>query len=309
MTTVVITGGAGFIGSHIADLFVNMGWRVRVFDNFRTGKRENLAHQNGALDILEGDVRDCGAVERAIADADYVVHQAAAVSVVESVERPRETFDINVTGTLNVLEAARGAGARKVVIASSCAVYGDGPVPAREAQELRPLSPYAASKMAAEALARSYSRSFRLPTVCLRYFNVFGPRQDPSSPYSGVIALFADRLGRGERAAIYGDGGQTRDFIYVEDVARANALACERPADGIALNVGTGRGISVRDLHSDIARLLGQTPEPVYAPAREGEIYHSRCDPAKITKCLNFRAETAFREGLRRTLDWYRAQR
>ena len=305
MSKFLITGGAGFIGSHLAEALVREGHTVRILDNFRTGRRKNLAGIRGKVDILKGDIRDRRAVQAAVRGMDYILHQASLVSVAESVEHPEETLDVNVNGTLNVLQAARKAKVRRVVLASSCAVYGAGPVPAKEDQAPLPLSPYAVSKLAAESLAISFYHSYALPVTCLRYFNVFGPRQDPDSPYSGVIAVFASRAVSGEPVTIFGDGRQTRDFIYVADVVRANLLACtsERAA-GRVCNIGTGRGRSLMDLRSDLSALRG-APMPVqYAAARAGDIYHSRSDPSRARRLLGFRPQTDFREGLADTLEW-----
>jgi UDP-glucose 4-epimerase len=305
LASYLITGGAGFIGSHIAAALSTEGHRVRILDNFRSGKRSNLAEFPG-VEVLEGDVRDPVAVASAVEGIEFIFHLAALVSVVESVERPEEALAVNVQGTWNVLNAARKSGARRVVLSSSCAVYGDGPVPARETQAPRPLSPYAASKLASEALALSASASLQLPTVCLRYFNVFGPRQDASSPYSGVIAIYAARLAKGEPVIIYGDGRQTRDFIFVEDVVRANRWACDcHDAAGGVWNIGTGRGRSVRELFQTLSTLFGVTGEARYNPARAGEIRHSRCDSSAARR-LGFRARVDFREGLRQTVAWYK---
>ena len=235
----------------MAETLVREGHAVRIFDNFSTGKRKNLAALRGKVDVRKGDIRDRREVQSAMRGVDYVLHHAAMVSVAESVERPEETLDVNVTGTLNVLQAARRAKVRRVVMASSCAVYGAGRLPAKEDQAPHALSPYAASKLAGESLAVSFFQSYGLPVVCLRYFNVFGPRQDPSSPYSGVIAIFASRAISGGGVTVYGDGRQTRDFIYVADVVRANRLACETErAAGQVMNIGTGRGRSLLQLHS-----------------------------------------------------------
>ncbi|MBN1439823.1 MAG: NAD-dependent epimerase/dehydratase family protein [Anaerolineales bacterium] len=307
MANYLITGGAGFIGSHLAESLVRQGHTVRILDNFLTGKRSNLAGIRGKAEVIKGDIRDKRAVLAAVRGMEYVLHHAALVSVAESVERPEETLDININGTLNVLQSARKAGVRRVVMASSCAVYGSGRIPAREDQAPRPLSPYAVSKLAGEALALSFHHSYGLPAACLRYFNVFGPRQDPSSPYSGVIAIFSARAVAGEPVTIYGDGRQTRDFIYVADVVDANLRACEsETAPGRAMNVGTGRGRSLLQLRSDLADLLGAPLAVRHAPPRSGDIYHSRGDPALARKLIGFRPRTDFRAGLAATLDWQR---
>jgi nucleoside-diphosphate-sugar epimerase len=305
LSTYLITGGAGFIGSHLAENLVREGHAVRILDNFSTGKRKNLAALRGKADVCKGDIRDRRAVQSAMRGVDYVLHHAAMVSVAESVERPEETLDVNVTGTLNVLQAARRAKVRRVVMASSCAVYGAGRLPAKEDQAPHALSPYAASKLAGESLAVSFFESYGLPVVCLRYFNVFGPRQDPSSPYSGVIAIFASRAISGGGVTVYGDGRQTRDFIYVADVVRANRLACETErAAGQVMNIGTGRGRSLLQLHSEISSLCGARIPLAFAAPRSGDIYHSHCDPSRARRLLGFQAKVDFRTGLAETLNW-----
>jgi UDP-glucose 4-epimerase len=305
----LITGGAGFIGSHLAETLSARGHSVRVLDNFQTGRRRNLAALRGRVEIVRGDVRDRRAVRAAVQGADYVLHQAALVSVTQSLDRPEETLDVNLNGTMTLLQAARKAGVRRVVMASSCAVYGDGPIPAREDQAPAPLSPYAVSKLAAETLAVSFFHSYGFPVACLRYFNVFGPRQDPRSPYSGVIAIFTSHAAAGKPVTIYGDGRQTRDFVFVADVVAANLLACEAEgAAGRAVNVGTGRGRSLLDLRAEIDALSGTPLQTVSAAARPGDIYHSRSDPSLARKLLGFRAQTDFRAGLRQTLDWQRTE-
>ncbi|MGD0173448.1 MAG: NAD-dependent epimerase/dehydratase family protein [Anaerolineales bacterium] len=307
MSKYLITGGAGFIGSHLAESLVGRGHSVRILDNFSTGRKDNLSAVFGRVEILEGDIRDRNAVRTAVAGMDFVLHQAALVSVTQSVENPEETLAVNVGGTLNVMQAAREARIRKVVLASSCAVYGAGPIPAREEQATMPLSPYAASKLAGESFALSYYSSYQLPCVCLRYFNVFGPRQDFHSPYSGVIAIFIARAVAGMPVTIYGDGRQTRDFIYVGDVVRANILACESDrADGRVLNIGSGRGRSILDLRSELEALCGVRLKLELSAPRTGDIRHSRCAPKRARALLGFSPKTDFRAGLDATLRWQR---
>jgi len=308
LSTYLITGGAGFIGSHTVESLARDGHTVRVLDNFRAGKRENLRAVAGPVDLREGDIRDRAAVSEAMRGVEFVIHLAALVSVTASVEDPPETLAVNIDGTLNVLTAAYEAGVRRVVLASSSAVYGDGAVPARETQTLMPLSPYAVSKLALEGLAKSFQHNRGLETVCLRYFNVFGPRQTADSPYSGVIAVFADRILAGAPVTIYGDGRQTRDFIFVEDVVRANRMACTAAdAAGGVMNIGTGRGRTLRELHRELASLVGGRIELRFAAARPGDIYHSRCDASRARKLLGFAPQTDFRTGLERTLAERRA--
>jgi UDP-glucose 4-epimerase len=302
----LITGGAGFIGSHLAESLIRDGQRVRVLDNFHSGKRSHLEEMPG-VEIIEGDIREFNTVRQAAAGMDYILHLAALVSVIESVEHPDETLAVNVQGTWNVLQAAKEAQVQRIVLSSSCAIYGDGPIPAKESQAARPLSPYAASKLADEALALSMASSYQLPVACLRYFNVYGPRQDPSSPYSGAIAIFTSHFVQNQSVTIYGDGRQTRDFIYVEDVVRANRWACaSNLAIGGAWNIGTGRGRSILELIQTLSSLCNTRIETHHAPARPGEIYHSRSDPT-AAKRLGFQAEVDFREGLRKTVAWYKS--
>ena len=307
MTRYLITGGAGFIGSHLAQTLAAQGAQVRILDNFSTGRRENLQTVESQVEILEGDIRDIALVQRTMQGVDYVLHQAARVSVVESLEDPQTTHAVNLSGTLNVLLEARAAAVQRVVMASSSAVYGDGAVPASEEQTLLPLSPYAVSKLAGEAYARTFTTAFGVETVALRYFNVYGPRQDPTSEYSGVIARFAEALLAGAPVTIYGDGEQTRDFIFVDDVVRANLLACRAvDAPGRAVNVGTGVRRTVRDLLQLMAQQAGVLPEVRFVPARPGEIRHSCCVPDQARDWIGFRAQVSLSEGLQQTLAWYR---
>ncbi len=307
MTRYLITGGAGFIGSHLVHALAAQGAQVRVLDNFSTGRRENLQAVEGQVEIVEGDIRNLAIVQHAMRGVDYVLHQAARVSVVESLADPHTTHAVNLSGTLNVLMEARAAGVQRVVLASSSAVYGDGPVPAREEQTLLPLSPYAVTKLACEAYARTFTSALGLETVALRYFNVYGPRQDPTSEYSGVIARFAEALLGGKSATIYGDGEQTRDFVFVDDVVRANLLAC-RAADaaGRAVNIGTGIGRTVRELLELMVQQAGVLAEVSFEPVRSGEIRHSCCDPDQARDWIGFRAQVGLPEGLGQTLAWYR---
>ena len=304
MAHYLVTGGAGFIGSHIATALIARGDHVRVFDNFSTGKRANLAHLPQA-EIVEGDLRDRAAVLAAARGADYVIHHAAMVSVTQSMIDPVTTTAVNVTGTLHVLEAARLAGARRMVLASSCAVYGDNDeLPLKEISQTRPLSPYAASKLTGEILCQTYYRAYGLPTVCLRYFNIFGPRQDPNGEYAAVIPKFAQRLMAGQPPTVYGDGTQTRDFVHVSDVVRANLLACERDgAIGQVLNVASGRGTSLLVLIDALNTLLGVSIGPVFEAARPGDIRHSRGDGALIATTLGFRPETGLIAGLKTVIE------
>lgn len=308
MRRVLVTGGGGFIGSHLVDALVQRGAAVRVLDNFSTGRRENLAHLDSRVEILEGDVRNPEHVEAAVRGVDLVFHQAAFISVPESLQDPQTCFAVNVDGTAMLLEAARRQGVRKVVLASSTAIYGDaGDFPLTEDTLPRPLSPYALSKQVNELYGNLYSRLFDLPVVALRYFNVYGPRQRPDSPYAAVLPLFLKHLLRGEPLTIFGDGRQTRDFIFVEDVARANLLAAESNATGEAFNICTGQEVSLLDIVETLHQITGRQPTLRYETPRAGDIYRSVGDPQKAAMALNFRARVSLEEGLRRTLDWMEA--
>ena len=300
----LVTGGAGFIGSHIVARLLAGGAAVRVFDNESSGDFGRLDGLAGDLERVRGDIRDVVALGRAMAGVDRVFHKAAEVSVPRSVEDPATTYAVNVTGTLNVLEAARAAGVRRVVMASSSAVYGDDPeMPKREGMAPRPISPYASSKLADEGLCEVYLRCYGLETVALRYFNVYGPGQDPSSPYAAVIPKFVEAIAAGRRPVIFGDGEQTRDFVYVGDVVEANLLAMAAPgAPGRALNIATGGGISLNRMLGVMGDVYGRALTAEHQPERAGDVKHSLADPSLAAEALGFRATTPFAEGLRRTL-------
>jgi len=302
---VLVTGGAGFIGSHLVEALVAEGRTVRVVDNLATGHRKNLAHLEGSFEWLEGDCADFRVCLEATKDVTHVLHEAAIPSVPRSVAEPLESHASGPTATLNLLEAARLAGARRFVFAASSSAYGDtDELPKHEGMLPNPLSPYAAAKLAGEHYVRVYARTMGLDGVSLRYFNVFGPRQDPSSPYSGVISLFARLMAEGRRPLIYGDGGQTRDFTYVANVVRANLLALksERPLGGEALNVGTGLRISLLDLINAINATLGTKLEPEFQPTRAGDVRDSQASLDRIKAVLGYEPAVDFEEGLRRTL-------
>jgi UDP-glucose 4-epimerase len=313
--SVLITGGAGFIGSHAAEALLADGESVRVLDNFTTGRRENLAGMAGSLDVIEGDIRDRATVARAAAGCDRVLHLAAIASVTRSFDDPAETEAVNVAGTANVLAAAKDAGARRVVLASSCAIYGTtDALPVTEAAPPHPESPYAQSKLDGEALCRAACDGGKdgeragFDAGVLRFFNVYGPRQDPSSDYSGVIAIFMDRLSGARPCTVYGDGYQTRDFVFVKDVV----VACRAALDGQTLaaepiNVGTGIETSLRDVLAALALASGREPVVQYAAAREGDILRSRAACERAAERLGFRAARAFTQGLADTWSWYRA--
>lgn len=305
----LVTGGAGFIGSQLVRSLLQDGHQVRVLDNFSTGKRSNLHDKGSEIELIEGDIRDKAAVENAVQGMDYVFHQAAYVSVPGSMEEPEKCFEVNVAGTVTLLAAALAAGVTRVVQASSSAIYGNpARVPIDEDDEQGALSPYAASKRAMEIYGELYTQAFGLAVVSLRYFNVYGPRQSPASDYAAVIPLFIDRLANGEPPVIHGDGRQTRDFIFVEDVARANLTAAQSPVGpGTAFNICTGEGRTILHLLETLGELFpGPDPDPRYTGPRAGDIRHSVGSPRKAQTQLGFHAQTSFRAGLKKTVAWFR---
>ncbi len=306
MSLYLVTGGAGFIGSHLAEELVRRGHRVRVLDNLSTGKRRNLEHVPG-IELIEGDLADLDACARAVQEVDYVLHQGAIPSVPRSVSDPIGSNRSNIDGSLNILVAARDAGVRRLVYAGSSSAYGDTPtLPKREEMPTRPLSPYALQKLVAEQYCQMFTALYGLETVTIRYFNVFGPRQDPGSPYSGVISLFSTALLEGRRPTIYGDGEQTRDFTYIENVVEANLLAATAPRTaGEVINVACGGHVTVNEIIRDINKLLGKDIQPSYVPARNGDIRHSWADIHLAEKVIGYRPQVTFAEGLRRAIDWY----
>jgi UDP-glucose 4-epimerase len=302
----VVTGGAGFIGSHLVEALLGEGYRVRVVDNLSTGHRANLAHVEGRYEWLEGDLADFEVCRRAAEGASYVFHEAAIPSVPRSVREPLPSHASGPTATINMLEAARQAGARRFVFAASSAAYGDtDELPKHEAMLPRPLSPYAAGKLAGEHYVAVYAQTMGLDGASLRYFNVFGPRQDPSSPYSGVISLFARSMTEGKRPVIFGDGQQTRDFTYVSNVVAANlaAIGAAAPLRGAVFNVGIGRRVSLLDLVAAINDALGTNLEPEFRPSREGDVRDSQASLDRIRAALGYEPAVDFEEGLRRTLN------
>lgn len=296
----LVTGGAGFIGSHISDRLLADGHRVRILDNFSTGKRENIPDSDG-VEVIEGDVGDYDTVCASMEQVDRVFHEAAIASVPETVGNPLASERVNYRGTLNILEAARHAAVQRVVFACSAAVYGDLPeLPKQESMPVKPLSPYAVDKLASEQACQMYTHLYGLETVSLRYFNVFGPRQDPSSPYSGVISIFSDLLKQGKQPTIYGDGEQTRDFVYVSDVVEANIRAATAPsAAGRAINIATGGKLSINELLMTICNIEGMPFEPQYEPGRQGDIKHSRADIHAAREYLEWQPQVGFEAGLR----------
>ena len=310
MASYLVTGGAGFIGSHLAEELVGRGHRVRVVDSLITGKRRNLDHIKD-VEFLEGDLAVSGVASRAVEGMEYVLHQAAIPSVPRSVADPLASNEANVTAALNILVAARDAGVKRLVYAGSSSVYGDTPtLPKREDMPTNPLSPYALQKLMAEQYCQMFTRLYGFETVTTRYFNVFGPRQDPGSPYSGVISLFARAILDGRQPIIYGDGGQTRDFTYVANVVDGVLRACEAPkAAGEAMNVATGGRISLNELLRVMNKICGTKAEPIYKEPRAGDVRDSQADISKATTLVGYRPIVSFEEGLRHTLDWCRTER
>lgn len=306
MSLFLVTGGAGFIGSHLVAELLHRNDQVRVLDNFATGKRANIelfgeAVRNGALDVIEGDVRDADIVRRALKDVDYVLHLAAVISVPQSMAEPQLTHEVNVGGLLNVLNAACQFQVKRVVLSSSCAVYGDNDdLPLKETSQTKPLSPYAATKLMGEIYCQTYQRAYGLPIACLRYFNIYGPRQDPKGDYAAVIPKFIERMKAGQAPTIFGDGEQTRDFVHVSDVVRANLLACWRDeAIGRVFNVASGQGLSLLQLVETLNQIQERHIVPQFAPERLGDIRHSRGDGSYSAEVLGFTPQMSIGDGLR----------
>lgn len=302
----LVTGGAGFIGSHLVRDRLEFGDEVVVLDDLSTGFRENVPTD---VRLVEGSVADADAVKDAMAGADLVLHLAAARAVLRSVEDPLGTDRVNTSGTLQVLTAARDAGASRIVIASSSSVYGGvAPTPTAETAALRPKSPYAVSKLAGEHYARVFSELYDIETVALRYFNVFGPRQRPDSAYAAVIPLFIDALTDGQPPVVHGDGLQSRDFTYISDVVRANRLAAEAPAEDVAgevFNIARGDPSTLLDLIGELERILGVVADPVHVEPRPGDIRISCADPTKAREVLGWKPDVTFGEGLEKVVEWY----
>jgi nucleoside-diphosphate-sugar epimerase len=309
MAFYLVTGGAGFIGSHIVDTLLERGERVRVLDNLATGKRENIGHCLGRIELLEGDIRDLETCRIACAGVDFVLHQAALGSVPRSVADPLTSHEVNVTGTLKMLLAARDAGVKRFIYAASSSTYGDHPgLPKVEDRIGRPLSPYAVTKFADELYAQVFGRCYGLETIGLRYFNVFGPRQDPYSQYAAVIPLFVSALLRGAAPTIHGDGEQTRDFTFVANAVAANLLACTAPAAAVGevFNIACGERTSLNHLYGRLQALLGTAVPAVHGPPRAGDVRDSLADIGKAGNLLGYRGEVKLEDGLRRSLAWYR---
>jgi len=308
----LVTGGAGFIGSSIARALLSRGDRVRVLDNFFSGRRENLADVAGDIELIEGDVRDAAAVARACAGVEVVFHEAAIPSVPRSLADPLGSNDANVTGTLNLLHEAKRAGVRRVVYAASSSAYGDTPtLPKVETMSPAPLSPYAVSKLAGEHYCAVFASAYGLETVSLRYFNVFGARQDPKSEYAAVIPKFITAALAGKQPRIFGDGQQSRDFCHIDNVVEANfaaATADARRVSGGVFNVGCGEAIDLNRVVAILGDILGRKIEAVYEPERAGDIKHSWGDVGAARAALGFRAAVSFTDGLRRTVEWYKSK-
>lgn len=311
MAHYLVTGGGGFIGSNLVDALCARGEKVTVLDDFSTGRRENLAGLEGKIRLVEGSITDLNRCRDAVEGADYVLHEAALPSVPRSVEDPVTTHGVNVTGTVNMLVAARDAGVKRFVFAASSAAYGDLPtLPKVEDMGTNPLSPYAVQKLSSELYCRLFYVLYGLETVCLRYFNVFGPRQNPKSQYAAVVPAFIVKFLHGEAPVIDGDGEQSRDFTFVANVVHANLLACTAPreAAGEVFNIACGEQISVNALAETICQILGTDVRAQHGPTRQGDVKHSRADISKAQRLLGFEPVVSFREGLEQVVEWYRSR-
>lgn len=309
MATYLVTGAAGFIGSHITHTLVTRGDKVRAFDSFVTGRRQNLSRILNRIEFHEGDLRDADAVNRACEGVDYIFHQGALPSVPRSVKDPRTSHESNLNGTLNVLEGARANGVRRVVYAASSSAYGNQPgFPRHEGMKPQPIAPYPVQKLAGELYMQSYWQVYGVETVSLRYFNIFGPRQVPDSPYSGVMAKFILQMMRGEQPVIFGDGEQGRDFTYVDNAVSANLLAMAAPAEKVAgrvFNIACGERHTLNETYRILAKLLGHQGVPMYDTVRAGDVRDSLADITAAREAFEYRPLVGFEEGLRRTVQWY----
>jgi UDP-glucose 4-epimerase len=311
MSHYLVTGGAGFIGSNLVEALVARGQRVRVLDNFATGKRENLLPWLERIELVEGSLASFDTCQRATAGVDYVLHQGALPSVPKSVAQPRESNEANIDGTVNLLVAARDAKVKRVVFAASSSAYGDTPtLPKIETMPATPKSPYAVQKLTGELYMRVFYETYGLETVALRYFNIFGPRQDPTSQYSAVIPKFITALLAKQAPTIFGDGEQSRDFTYIENVVQANLLACTAPSAcaGRVMNVACGERITLNDLATVINRSLGTSLAPIHQPERVGDVKHSMADIGLAKELLGYRPSVLFAEGIEKTIAWYRGR-
>lgn len=308
MRTFLVTGGAGFIGSHIATALVERGDRVRVLDNLSTGHASNLAHVADRVELIEGDITDVPLVAQAVRGVDCVFHEAALASVPRSVEAPLDTNSACVTGTVTLLDQARRAGVRRIVYAASSSLYGDQPNSSKRETDLpAPISPYGAAKLAAEYYCQAFTATYGIETVALRYFNVFGPRQDPNSPYSAVIPIFITALIEGRRPTIYGDGGQSRDFTFVANVVHGNLLAADATdASGRSFNLANGGSVSLLQMLATLNKYLGTDVQPIFADPRPGDIRESMADITLARKLLKYEPQVHFDEGIKRSIDYYR---
>ncbi len=309
MAKYLVTGGAGFIGSHLAETLAKQGHNVTVVDNLFDGKRENLSSVMDSIEFIEGDIRDKQVMGRACKGADFILHQAARRSVPASLKDPFEYNDVNINGTLNILEAARRNDVRRVLLASSSSVYGDvKEFPEKESFRPDPRSPYALTKLAGEHYLSIYWKLYGLETVSLRYFNVFGPRQDPNSQYAVVMPLFIKAVSEGNQPKIFGDGEQSRDFTYIANVVEGNLKACAAPkekAAGEVFNIADGNSISVNEIAGKIIEMLGKEIKPVHAEERPGDVMKTQADNTKAKKLLGYKGDVSFDDGLRRTVEWF----
>ncbi|MDA2922509.1 SDR family oxidoreductase [Patescibacteria group bacterium AH-259-L07] len=307
--TILVTGGAGFIGSNIAAKLLKDGEFVRIVDDFSTGKKENIKEflDNPNFELLKGDISDLNVAKDAVKGTDFVLHQAAIPSVPRSVNNPLRSNKVNINGTLNILISARDEKIKKLVYASSSSVYGDSPqLPKKETFSPNPISPYALTKFAGEKYTQLFAVLYGLPTVCIRYFNVFGPKQDPTSQYSAVIPNFISAVLNDRSPTIYGDGNQSRDFTFVENVVEANVLALQSNASGELINIACGKRTTLNDLLKYINQILGKNIKPVYEKSRPGDIRHSLADISKAKKILGYEPKITIKQGLKKTIAWYR---
>ena len=310
MPRYLVTGGAGFIGSNIVEALVQQGGFVRVFDNLSTGNLSNLEGMNGHIDFIHSDIRDLPLIRAAVKDIDYIFHSAALSSVGWSIDDPIATNEVNITGTLNILIAAKDAGVKRVVYASSASVYGNSPkLPKEEDMPANPISPYAISKYTGEQYCRAFFKLYGLETVVFRYFNVFGKRQNSNSQYSAAIPIFIESLLEGKPSIIYGDGEQSRDFVFIEDVVRANLLACHaKNAPGEVFNIACGEHTTINSLVRMIKELIGSDIKPLYEEERKGDVRHSQADISKARRILGYEPKVDLGTGLERTIKWFKAR-
>ncbi|UCD07054.1 MAG: SDR family oxidoreductase [Candidatus Aenigmatarchaeota archaeon] len=311
MTTILVTGGAGFIGSNLVEDLVSQGYNIKVLDNFETGKRENLSGLENKIELVKGDIRDMRLVKNAVKGVDYISHQAALPSMIKSIEEPIPTTEVNILGTLNILLAARDSGVQRIVYASSSSVYaGVDELPKRESMNMVPTSPYGLTKVANEHYFKIFHDIYGLKSVGLRYFNIFGPKQDPKSEYAAVIPKFINLMLNYKEPPIYGDGKQTRDFSYVKDAAIANIISLKaKRADGYAYNIAGGKQTSINDLVRKINEMLGKNIKPIYENPKPGDPKYSEADISEAVKNLGYKPKYGFGEGLKLTVEWFSKRR